>query len=464
MSITPSPFQSQVMAVPEAYDLFLGGGRGGGKSFVLALLALRHAEQHKANARVLYLRRTYRSLQDFALVCRDVFGQVYGQKATFNASDGIWRFPGGGYLELSQLEGPQDYSKYQGRSFSLLLVDEAGEYATPADLDRLRSNLRGPKGVPVRMVLAANPGGVGHAWLAKRYVNRATPWVPFAEPISGREWVYAPSRFSDNPALDQAQYERQLRASCPTDAELLKAWLTGDWAIARGAFFGPVIDADRNALPPWSSLPGNPQAGLLRDASGWRFYLAHDYGSSAPSATYVCAVSPGDEWEGRYFPRDSIILVDELATVDPDDPNRGMGYTVPRLADEIKQLAAKWGIRPDGYADDAIFSNHGSGAGSIAEEFRREGVHFLPARKGQRVPGWEVMRRLLAGAGQPDVAGLYVSRLCGYWWDTVPYLGRDPRRIEDVDTRGPDHAADACRMGCTAPSPPALTIDMRVAI
>jgi len=317
------------------------------------------------------------------------------------------------------------------------------------------------------MVIAANPGGVGHAWLAKRYVNRSSPWVPFAEPISDRQWVYAPSRFSDNPALDQVQYERQLRASCPTDTELLKAWLTGDWNIARGAYFGPVIDADRNAIAPWSSLPLNAPKPRRRNAewadNGWRFYLAHDYGSSAPSVTYVCAQSPGAEWEGRYFPRDSIILVDELATVDPDDPNRGMGYTVPRLADEIRQLAERWRIRPAGYADDAIFSNHGSGAGSIAEEFRREGVTFQRARKGDRVAGWETMRRLLAGAGQPDVPGLYITRACGYWWDTVPYLGRDPRRIEDVDTRGPDHAADATRYGCTAPSPEAKEINLRMA-
>ena len=42
-------------------------------------------------------------------------------------------------------------------------------------------------------------------------------------------------------------------------------------------------------------------------------------------------------------------------------------------------------------------------------------------------------------------AGLYVSRRCSYFWSTVPYLARDPRRIDDVDSRGPDHAADACR-------------------
>src|SRR6185503_894239 len=104
------------------------------------------------------------------------------------------------------IEGPGDYSKYQGRSFTLLLIDEAGQWATPELLDRLRSNLRGPKDLAIRCVLAANPGDVGHQWIAKRYVFRSTPWQPFDEPQSRRTWVHAPSTFLDNPFIDQDEY------------------------------------------------------------------------------------------------------------------------------------------------------------------------------------------------------------------------------------------------------------------
>ena len=57
------------------------------------------------------------------------------------------------------------------------------------------------------------------------------------------------------------------------------------------------------------------------------------------------------------------------------------------------------------------------------------------------------MRRMLADAGKPDVPGLYISRGCDYFWSTVPYLARDQKRVEDLDSGGPDHAADACRYG-----------------
>ena len=42
------------------------------------------------------------------------------------------------------LADPADYQRYPGRSFSLLLIDEAGQWADPTLLDLLRSNLRGP--------------------------------------------------------------------------------------------------------------------------------------------------------------------------------------------------------------------------------------------------------------------------------------------------------------------------------
>src|SRR5258708_748806 len=121
--LTISPFQEKVLRAPEAFDVFLGGGRGGAKSYTHALIALRHVEQHGARARVLYLRRSHRGCADFVSLCFDLFGPIYGTALRFN--DGLFRFPSGGTLEVNQLETPSEYSKYHGRSFTLLLIDEA---------------------------------------------------------------------------------------------------------------------------------------------------------------------------------------------------------------------------------------------------------------------------------------------------------------------------------------------------
>lgn len=53
----------------------------------------------------------------------------------------------------------------------------------------------------------------------------------------------------------------------------------------------------------------------------------------------------------------------------------------------------------------------------------------------------------MADAGKLDKPGLYLSRGCTYAWDTLPYLARDQKRVEDLDSTGPDHCADALRYG-----------------
>jgi len=437
-------FQDRVLLVPECYDVFLGGGRGGGKDYAIVFLILRHVEQYGVKARVLYMRQSYQGLADFELICRDIFGLVYGTSARYNANEHVWRFPGGGYLELGQLDSQQAYASKQGRSFTLLVVSEAGQYATPELLDLMRSNLRGPRDIPLRMVLAANPGGPGHFWLARRYVFRAKPWTPFTEEKSKREWIYAPSTFVDNPYIDQKQYLAQLESACPSDPELLRAWLEGDWSVARGAYFAGCLEESRNAVGPFSAVPSDQHT-----RKPWRTWLAHDFGSSAPSVTYLMCESPGQQVDGKFYPRGSLIVLDELAVHRRDNLNMGLGWTAAVTAEAIRsELCEKWHVRPSGVADDACFAKGGHSSGSIADEFVRGGVRFPPAKKADRISGWQRMRRLLADAGKPDVPGLYVSRACEYFWSTVPYLARDQKRIEDVDSSGPDHSADAIRYGC----------------
>lgn len=450
-TIELNEFQQGAMAVPEELDMFLGGGRGGGKSYCIALLCLRHVEQYGDRARILYVRRTYRGVADFELVCREVFGKVYGTEARYRSDEHVWRFPNGAYMELGQIESHADYGKYQGRSFTLLIVDEAGQFPDPELLDLLRSNLRGPKDMPIRMVIAANPGGAGHHWLANRYVFKAAPWTPFHEPKSEREWVYAPSTFQGNHFIDQGEYAKQLRASCPDDADLLRAWTVGDWAVNRGAYFASVLDETRNAVDPWESIP-----------SGWDTYLAHDFGSSAPSVTYLFAKSPGAEVAGIYYPRNSLVIVDELATAKRGSFTKGLGWTVPVLAENIRYMCGRWNVPAQGVADDACFAKTGHGAGSIADEFWQSRVYFIPAQKADRITGWNRMRRMLSFAGKPDQAGLYIARSCEYFWGTVPSLPRDPKRVEDVDSTGPDHGADACRYGCLQSNRRAIVEPLRL--
>lgn len=90
-SLELNAFQKQLLNVPEELDVFAGGGRGGGKSFALALLRCVTAS-NTANARCAsYLRKTYAGLRDFELVTRELFGLVYGTAARYNGTEHIWK-------------------------------------------------------------------------------------------------------------------------------------------------------------------------------------------------------------------------------------------------------------------------------------------------------------------------------------------------------------------------------------
>ena len=75
---------------------------------------------------------------------------IYGKGARYNAAEHLWRLQTGATWELGQLDGPGDYHKVQGRSLSLLLIDEAQQYPTPRDLDRSHPARRGGHQVVAR--------------------------------------------------------------------------------------------------------------------------------------------------------------------------------------------------------------------------------------------------------------------------------------------------------------------------
>lgn len=464
--IEPTPFQQQVLGVPETFDLFLGGGRGGGKTYALLLLILRHVESYGANARCLVVRRDFPSLRDFEAEARHLFGLAYGKSLSYNGASHLFRFPNGATVQLDQIEGVQDFVKYQGKSFSLIVADEAGQFPDPQPLDLLRSSLRSKAGIPTRFILAANPGGSGHGWVHMRHVAEAEPWVPYTERATGARFVSAPSTLKDNPHLE-ADYARQIEAATSTDEELRKAWLFGDWDIARGAFFGGVFDSRRNIVSAWPSIPntygGKPPRGHepvekvelpVPPVRGWEYFVAGDHGSAAPSVYYLVARSPGATGpDGQFYPAGSLILFDEVAFYERDHFSQGLGLTIPTMTEQVVSVCRDWGMRPEGCLDDACFARHGSQEGTLADEYRKAGLIAHRAHKGDRISGWQIMRRLLADAGKPDVPGLYVSERCRYWLATVPYLDRDPRRPEDLDTRQADHAADATRYACVFEHP-----------
>ncbi|HXR91082.1 MAG TPA: phage terminase large subunit [Steroidobacteraceae bacterium] len=435
-----SAFQQRVLGIAEEINLALLGGKSGGKSTVMAGLMCRNSDKYGPGQRQAYFRRSFPAMRDFEETTRNVFWLRYGNAAAFSINDHRWRLPTGSTVEFSQLESIADLQKVQGRSLATIFVDEAGQFPSPALIDMLRINLRAPQGVPKRTVIAANPGDCGQAWLYKRFIAGKEPWKAYRDEF-GEWWMWCPSDYRDNEFLNPAEALRSIEVGARGNQELLNALRDGSFLAKTGAFFGLVLDEHRSAVGPF---PDHEMPVTLGER--WMHWLAHDYGSSAPSVTLLLARSPGAEYCGKFYPRGSVVVLDEFATYQPDDLNEGIRLSVPALAERIKErLCTPWKISAQGVADDAIFSE--TGKFCIANEFASAGVSFYRARKGGRVAGWQRVCRMLEDAGKPDRPGLYISRDCSYGWSTLPFLPRDKSKLEDVDSRGPDHFADSLRYG-----------------
>lgn len=225
----PGP-QTFALSCPAEIILY-GGAVGGGKSDWLLGDAAFHCAQYGSAARGIVFRRTYPELEELMTRAHELYAPL---GATWHSTSKTWTFAGGGTLRLRYLERDAQWTRYQGHQFTWVGFDEAGLYATPYVITMLRGRMRSATGVPCRLLLTANPGGVGHDWLRKWFMfdeegNRRPALTPFYhEEI--RAWLaFIPSKLTDNPQLMEHDPNYANRIGGP--AWLRQALLNGDWDV-----------------------------------------------------------------------------------------------------------------------------------------------------------------------------------------------------------------------------------------
>lgn len=207
-------------------DILYGGSRGGGKTDGLLGKWVARWQKYGKHLRGIFVRRTYDELDEVVARSLEIFPAL---GATYAAGKRTWYFPDGARLKMRSLQRDQDASKFQGHSYTDIYIDEAGNFPDPTPLDKLRATLRNTQGIPPSFNLSANPGGPGHEWLKKRYVDPAPQGMTPIPTDEGDHRIYIPSRLADNRLLaaNDPNYEKRIRQSGP--AWLVQAWLNGDW-------------------------------------------------------------------------------------------------------------------------------------------------------------------------------------------------------------------------------------------
>ena len=434
--ITPTRFQARVLQIPESFNVAMLGGRGGGKSMGMAMLILRHCAKYGADARPLVIRETYKGLEAMAELLVSLLEQAFPGRVKYNRQEHICRVEGGAIVEFGQLSDPNDIKKFLGRNFTILAIDEAGLLKDWKIVTMLKSTLRsGNPDVKLQTIFTGNPAGAQHAFLHRTFISPAVAWNPFR--VEGEVFVTAPSTYRDNPHIDAADYRAKILAACGNDAELARAWLDNDWNVNKGAYF-PELDEKIHMIA---------QAKVPEITSAWHPYMSLDFGQSAPCIVSFGGTCPGDV---PGIPRGTVVMFDEISTHNPTDLSMqtGSNWAPDKLADAITEVCGRWNMARNGVADDAMGYTPND---SLITFFRNQHqINFVRPNKG-RLQGWSLLRNRLVATKEQRPNGILFSDRLEYFWKTVPFLIRDPRRPEDMASDGPDHSADTIRYWLTTP-------------
>lgn len=443
--------QASAISADWCDELFYGGERGGGKSDFQLGFQEDGALRYGPHWRGIVFRKTYPELEELQSRAMEIFsasGAVYkSQPSADYPFSNSWYWPNKASVKMRFIEHERDYGRYHGHQYTGIGFDEVTEYPTPDGLLKMLSTLRSPHGVPCRVRLTGNPGGVGHGWVKDRYVKHG-PFRPFVDPDTGFTRMFIPSRTNDNAILlkSDPDYRNRIKAATGGNEALRKAWLDGDWDIVAGAFFDCWSKA-RHVVRPFE-IPEH-----------WLRFRSGDWGSARPfSFGWWAVVADGfTTREGLTLPRGCLVRYKEWYGIKSDDHgqlqyNVGLKLTAEQVGQGIAERSAneQYGV---GVLDPAAFAQDG---GPSIEERIRSGsgnkVIFRRAdnaRVSQRgaLGGWDQMRQRLVGEAE-DRPMIVCFSTCEHSIRTIPVLQHDPDRLEDVDTDSEDHAADEWRYAC----------------
>lgn len=426
---SPKQTEARKAALTFRYTLY-GGAMAGGKSYwlrwMLVCLLIRWAGQGHRNVEVGLFCEDYPTLKDRQLSkigseFPQWLGTLHGDHAQHGRCYILAEEYGGGIIKFRNLDDP---SKYQSAEFAAIAVDELTKNARDV-FDDLRNRLRWPGISDIRFLGATNPGGIGHAWVKKAWLDR----VFDENETEPEQFKYVKALASDNPHIDKS-YLKQLE-SLPADKR--KAYLEGDWDIFKGQYF-TEWRREVHVVEPFA-IPDD-----------FKRFCALDYGYFAPSSIGWYAIDPdGTLYRYRELYQNELTasLLAELY-VSLTNPNEKIEYIVADPA-----FWAKKGERDDKLSGAEVFQNR-------VKELTKQ-TPRLTQGDNARVPGWQLVREYLRPITKDSAvsAKLQVFSTCTEFIRTFPSLIHDEHNPEDVDSDGEDHAGDELRYAVMSrPRPP----------
>jgi hypothetical protein len=454
----PYPKQELFLS-SEVDEVLFGGARGGGKSAALiidAALKVRkwHYEGDALNMRPVVDKYSIDYPEYKAIIIRRTFDDIYMNfmpeaEKIYSKLGAVWRekkkafiFPSGARIHLAYCDNEADVKKYIGGNFHYLGVEELNQFPERWIRD-LGGSIRSsnPELKPYKRY-TTNPGGVGHVWIKKRFIDRCPPISgqsvhndkfkldymelhpsPAFEDDEGNTIQFIPSLVFDNPSLvdNDQRYVSYLNSLDETKREM---WLRGNWDVMGGVFFEEFSKF-------YHVIPARE---FKLDKDLGRIYRVVDYGTANP---FACM----------------FLFVDRSGYITVFDEIYETGLVPSMQAQKIKEITSRWGLTEDDIditivdpsmkikSHEYMTSLH-----STIDIYIDNGIEHIALGNNDRVQGWATFREYLKvpDEGRPF---LVFSDKCINAIETIPSLVRSNRNPEDVNTEGEDHIADAIRYG-----------------
>lgn len=422
----PNDRQLQFLTEDNKYIAF-GGARGGGKSWAVrvkaALLCLNYA-----GIKVMIIRKTYPELQENHIVPMCEMLHCYDENkknriASYNDSKKNITFPNGSRILYRYCDNAKDAERFQGTEVDVLFIDEA-THQSEEKMKKLTACVRGVNNFPKRIYLTCNPGGEGHAWVKRLFIDKK-----YENNEKAEDYTFIQSLVTDNKALMESNpdYIRQLEALPP---KLRDAWLYGDWNVYEGQFFEEFKDdQDHYEDRQWTHV-----IKPFDIPDGWKIYRSFDWGYNKPFSCGWWAV----DYEGVAYRILELYGCTKTA-------NEGVKWTPPQVFAEIHKIETehRWlkGKKIQGIADPAIWD--AETGESIADVAAKHQVYFTQGDN-KRIAGWMQVHYRMA-FDENGYPMMYIFNNCKAFIRTIPLLQYDEHKVEDLDTDGEDHIADEMR-------------------
>lgn len=396
----PNPKQKEFFSSRAKYTAY-GGARGGGKSWALRRKLIGLCLNY-AGIRCLLIRRTISEIKSNHLV---PMLKEYGEILSYSEGEKAISFPNGSKIFFGYCSCDRDVLRYQGQEYDIIAIDEATQLSE-YQFSIFRASLRGVNNFPKRIYLTCNPGGIGHSWVKRLFIDR-----DFRENEDPMEYRFIPALVYDNEALlnSDPSYIEQLKA---LPQRLREAWLNGRWDVFEGQFFSEFNEdihvVNGNVIP--------KNAGR---------FIAFDYGFDMLAVLLLAKDTEGNLYVEKELCR----------------PNLTLGEAAEAIIRFISGITIEYAVAsPDLW-------NRRQDSGKSGFEIMQSvpGVPSMIAADDRRIPGWRALKEYLSKReGKPN---LYISKECHGLIHCMQSLLCDKNRVEDAasEPHSITHAPEALR-------------------